>query len=88
MENMWIKKKTILIVDDEEQLLIMLKEIFERAGYINIITANSGEEAHKLILAKKKLNKDRTLQKNNNLYLTNCFKKVIQQKMTIPLNMG
>ena len=52
MENMWIKKKTILIVDDEEQLLIMLKEIFERAGYINIITANSGEEAHKLILAK------------------------------------
>lgn len=52
MENVWIKKKTILIVDDEAQLLIMLKEIFEHAGYINIITATSGKEALELISVK------------------------------------
>ena len=52
MENIWIKKKVILIVDDELQLLTMLKEIFECAGYTNVITATSGEEARKLISVK------------------------------------
>ena len=52
MENDWIKKKEILIVDDEAQLLIMLREIFEGAGYKNIMIASSGEEALKQIEAK------------------------------------
>lgn len=52
MENDWLKKKAILIVDDESQLLIMLREIFEGAGYRNIMTASSGEEALKQIEAK------------------------------------
>lgn len=52
MENDWLKKKAILIVDDESQLLIMLREIFEGAGYKNIMIASSGEEALKQIEAK------------------------------------
>lgn len=52
MENDWIKVKTILIVDDETELLTMLKTIFERAGYTNIIMAGSGEEALQLISVK------------------------------------
>lgn len=52
VDSVWIKKKAILIVDDESQLLMMLKEIFECAGYTNIITAASGEEALKLISVK------------------------------------
>lgn len=52
MENDWIKEKNILIVDDEEELLIMLKEIFVHAGYTNIMTSTSGEEALKLISVK------------------------------------
>lgn len=52
MENDWIKKKEILIVDDEAQLLIMLREIFEGAGYKNNMIASSGEEALKQIEAK------------------------------------
>lgn len=52
MENDWLKKKAILIVDDESQLLIMLREIFEGAGYRNIMTASSGEEALKQIEVK------------------------------------
>lgn len=51
-ENDWIKEKNILIVDDEEELLIMLKEIFVHAGYTNIMTSTSGEEALKLISVK------------------------------------
>lgn len=52
METNWIKEKTILIVDDEAELLTMLKSIFERAGYHNILTAVSGEEALTLMTAK------------------------------------
>lgn len=52
MENDWIKEKAILIVDDEAQLRTMLRSIFERAGYTNVMTAVSGEEALKLITVK------------------------------------
>lgn len=52
METNWIKEKTILIVDDEAELLTMLKSIFERTGYHNILTAVSGEEALTLMTAK------------------------------------
>lgn len=37
--------KTILIVDDEAGLREMLRSIFERAGYTEILTAASGREA-------------------------------------------
>ena len=52
MNNDWIKEKAILIVDDEAELLTMLKSIFERAGYTNVMMAVSGEEALKLIAVK------------------------------------
>lgn len=52
MENNWIKEKIILIVDDEIELLDMVKSIFKRAGYINTLTAASGVEALKLMSAK------------------------------------
>lgn len=39
-------------MDDEKELLIMLKSIFERAGYLQVMTASSGEEAIKLISGK------------------------------------
>lgn len=40
-----MKDKIILIVDDEINLLEMLRSIFERAGYWRIVTASSGWEA-------------------------------------------
>lgn len=40
-----MKNKSILIVDDESDLLEMLQSIFERAGYTKIATASSGKEA-------------------------------------------
>lgn len=40
-----MKNKSILIVDDESDLLEMLQSIFERAGYTKIYTASSGKEA-------------------------------------------
>lgn len=40
-----MKNKSILIVDDEADLLEMLYSIFERAGYTKISTASSGKEA-------------------------------------------
>lgn len=40
-----MKNKSILIVDDETDLLEMLYSIFERAGYTKISTASSGKEA-------------------------------------------
>lgn len=52
MENGWIKEKEILIIDDEIELLTMLRSIFERAGYTHILTATSGEEAWKQIAVK------------------------------------
>lgn len=44
--------KSILLVDDEHELLTMTKSIFERAGYTQIMTAASAHEALK-ILSKK-----------------------------------
>lgn len=43
-----MKHKTILVVDDENDLLEMIQFIFERAGFINILTAASGREAVKI----------------------------------------
>ena len=41
--------KFILIVDDEQELLTLIKTIFERAGYTKIMTATSGEMALQII---------------------------------------
>ena len=40
--------KTILVVDDETDLLEALQTIFSRAGYQHILTATSGEAALKI----------------------------------------
>lgn len=40
--------KTILVVDDEVDLLKMVQSIFDRAGFTNILTATSGKEAIKV----------------------------------------
>ena len=40
-----MKDKPILIVDDEPDLLAMVRSIFERAGFTQIITASTGEAA-------------------------------------------
>ena len=40
--------KTILVVDDEVDLLEMVQSIFDRAGFTNIWTAASGKEAIKV----------------------------------------
>ena len=37
--------KRILVVDDETDLLEMVKSIFTRAGFTQILTASSGETA-------------------------------------------
>ena len=37
-------KKTVLVVDDEEHIRILLRRILEGAGY-SVITANNGREA-------------------------------------------
>lgn len=47
-----MKNKSILVVDDELDLLIMIKSIFERASYTQITTVSSAKEALK-ILSKK-----------------------------------
>lgn len=44
--------KSILVIDDELDLLIMIKSIFTRAGYTNVDTASSAIEALR-ILSKK-----------------------------------
>lgn len=43
-----MKDRTILVVDDESDLLEMVRSIFERAGFTNILTAASGKEALKI----------------------------------------
>lgn len=43
-----MKHRTILVVDDEIDLLEMIQSIFERAGFTNILTASSGREALKI----------------------------------------
>ena len=35
----------ILLVDDDRDLLEMLRSIFRRAGYTDLVTASSGQEA-------------------------------------------
>ncbi|MGX9758220.1 response regulator transcription factor [Clostridioides difficile] len=47
-----MKEKSILIVDDELDLLIMIKSIFERAGYTKITTALSAKETLNLLVKK------------------------------------
>lgn len=47
-----IHDKSILVVDDEQDLRVMIKSIFEHAGYTQVITAASAQEALK-ILSKK-----------------------------------
>lgn len=47
-----MNNKSILVVDDELDLLIMIKSIFERAGYPQITTVFSAKEALK-VLSKK-----------------------------------
>lgn len=42
-------EKPILIVDDEQELLIMIRKIFERAGFTQIMTAASAEAALKIL---------------------------------------
>ena len=44
--------KEILVVDDEKDLRVMIRSIFESAGYTQITTAASGEEALALIAKK------------------------------------
>lgn len=40
--------RTILVVDDEMDILEMIQSIFIRAGFTNILTAVSGREALKI----------------------------------------
>lgn len=44
--------KPILVVDDELDLLTMIRSIFERAGFTQIMTADSGEAALSLLSQK------------------------------------
>lgn len=47
-----MKDKSILVVDDELEMLKMIISIFERAGYTQIISASSAKEALKILSAK------------------------------------
>lgn len=47
-----MKDKPILIVDDEIDLLTMIRSIFEHAGFTQIMTAFSGESALQLLVQK------------------------------------
>lgn len=42
------KKKTILVVDDEEHIRLLYKEEFEEEGY-NVLLASNGEDALALV---------------------------------------
>lgn len=44
--------KSILVVDDEMEILTMIRAIFERAGYTQIVSASSAKEALKIMLTK------------------------------------
>lgn len=44
--------KSILIIDDELELLIMIKTIFECAGYTQIVSVSSAKEALKILSTK------------------------------------
>lgn len=45
--------RMILVVDDEAELLEMVKSIFERAGFTQVLTAASGEAALKMCKEKQ-----------------------------------
>ena len=45
--------RMILAVDDEAELLEMVKSIFERAGFTQVLTAASGEAALKICKEKQ-----------------------------------
>ena len=45
--------RIILVVDDETELLEMVKSIFERAGFTQVLTAASGETALKMCKEKQ-----------------------------------
>ncbi len=45
MENEYLKKKRILIVDDEQELLDMVVSILEENGFFNVRTAGNVKEA-------------------------------------------
>lgn len=47
-----MKNRSILIVDDEIEILHMISTIFESAGYINTMTAKSGKEALRIMEQK------------------------------------
>lgn len=47
-----LKDKPILIVDDEIEILTMIRSIFERAGYTQIMTASSGKAALEIFTQK------------------------------------
>lgn len=49
------EQKTILLVEDEEPLAMILVEMIERFGY-QVITANSGEKAVEIAIGNKKIN--------------------------------
>lgn len=40
-----MKDSSILVIDDELELLTMIRSIFEQAGFTQITTAASGKEA-------------------------------------------
>ncbi len=48
-----MNEKPILVVDDEPELLAMIRSIFERAGFTQIMTAVSGEAALDILYKKK-----------------------------------
>lgn len=48
MDYTYLKEKKILLVDDEEELLCMVRSILEQDGYRNMKTAGSAAEALKI----------------------------------------
>lgn len=47
-----MKDSSILVIDDELELLTMIRSIFERAGFTQITTAASGKEALEMLKQK------------------------------------
>ena len=45
MDNSFLYMKTLLLVDDEPDLLKMLSDILKDAGFQKILTATTGKEA-------------------------------------------
>jgi len=48
-----MKKKKIMVVDDEIDLTMLLEHIFLSTGLYDVVTANSGKEAQKIALKEK-----------------------------------